>query len=511
VSLSLAAMVLDGLSRVRIVFPASDTIRPVHLLAEAGQARFAPGADQPVVAAMLTNDEPSVGLVLGAIAQGAVLVSLPLPGRAVAVDAYIRFLRRALADSGATKVVARDDIAAMLHAAGIEATSHSELPASRPLATGGPGFKLIQYSSGSTGPPKPIRVDHQVLAANIAAILDRVQARSGDVTVSWLPLSHDMGLIGMLLASLAAADDSWTAGAEIVLIEPEAFLRRPSIWMEAISHWHGTFTASPDFGYRLAVTHKAGGDLNLATLRHAIIGGEVVRAPTLRSFEDTFGPAGLAASAFAPAYGMAELGLAATMTGPDETWRTNDLPANGAPARTLVSSGRPLNGYTVDVDEETGRLTVVAPAAGRDAITGTPLAPDGRLLTSDTGFVTSDGWVYVTGRLDDIIVVNGRNISALDIEAAVSAVPGIRPGRVAAVNLESGEWVIAAERQAAKSVRTDQADVREVRRAAVTAVNAAPDNVALLPPGSLPMTSSGKLQRSEVRRRWHAGTLTEAM
>jgi acyl-CoA synthetase (AMP-forming)/AMP-acid ligase II len=503
-------MVLDGLRRVRIVFPASDTIRPINQVVDAGRSQFTPDADQPVVAAMLTNDEPSVELVLGAIARGAVLVSLPLPGRAVAIDAYVGFLRQALTDSGATSVVARDDIAAMLRSAGIEATAHSERSTSAPVASSGPGFELIQYTSGSTGPPKPIRVDHHVLATNIAAILDRVRARSGDVTVSWLPLSHDMGLIGMLLASLAAADDTWTAGAEIILIEPEAFLRRPAIWMEAISHWHGTFTAAPDFGYRLAVTRHAGGDLNLATLRHAIIGGEVVRAPTLRTFDDTFRPAGLAASAFAPAYGMAELGLAATMTGPDETWRSTDLAPDEGAARTLVSSGRPLDGYTVDVDEDTARLTVVGPAAGYDAITGAPLAPGGRLLTGDTGFVTADGWVYVTGRLDDIIVVNGRNISALDIEAAVSTVPGVRPGRVAAVNLESGEWIVVAERQTAGSDDCGQASQRDVRQAAVAAVNAAPDDIALLPPGSLPMTSSGKLQRTEVRRRWQAGSLIES-
>jgi fatty-acyl-CoA synthase len=503
-------MVLDGLSRVRVVFPVSDTIRHINQVVDAGRAQYTSDADQPVVAAMLTNDEPSVELVLGAIAQGAVLVSLPLPGRAVAADSYIGFLRRALADSGATRVVARDDIAVMLRSAGIEATAHSEISASPPVATSGPGFELIQYSSGSTGPPKPIRVDHEVLATNIAAILDRVQARSGDVTVSWLPISHDMGLIGMLLASLAAADDTWTAGAEIVLIDPEAFLRRPTIWMEAISHWQGTFTAAPDFGYRLAVTRHAGGDLNLTTLRHAIIGGEVVRAPTLRSFDEAFRPAGLVPSVFAPAYGMAELGLAATMTGPDEVWRSTDLAAGDAPARTLVSSGRPLGGYTIDVDEDTARLTVVAPAAGRDGLTGAPLAPDGRLLTGDTGFVTPDGWVYVTGRLDDIIVVNGRNISALDIEAAVSAVPSVRAGRVAAVNLESGEWVIAAELQAVGSDGGAQGIQRDVRGAAVGAVNAAPDDIALLPPGSLPMTSSGKLQRTEVRRRWQAGSLGRA-
>jgi acyl-CoA synthetase (AMP-forming)/AMP-acid ligase II len=207
---------------------------------------------------------------------------------------------------------------------------------------------------------------------------------------------------------------------------------------------------------------------------------------------------------------MAELGLAATMPGPDEVWRSTDLAAGDAPARTLVSSGRSLGGYTIDVDEDTARLTVVAPAAGRDGLTGAPLAPDGRLLTGDTGFVTPDGWVYVTGRLDDIIVVNGRNISALDIEAAVSAVPSVRAGRVAAVNLESGEWVIAAELQAVGSDGGAQGIQRDVRGAAVGAVNAAPDDIALLPPGSLPMTSSGKLQRTEVRRRWQAGSLGRA-
>lgn len=502
---TLRSLVLEGLDRGRLILPATDEVLELNRMIQVGQGWYSPDASEPVLAAMLTNDAPSVHLILGAIAAGARLVSLPLPGRAADPATYAHFLNDALKATGASRVVARDDVTELLDAVSVPSLAHSKITSSLPLAMSGDSFELIQYTSGSTSRPKPILLSSEVLAGNITAILERAEPCSGDVTVSWLPLSHDMGLIGMLLASLAAAENSWTAGAELVLLEPERFLRRPGLWLEAIDQWRGTFTAAPDFGLRLGMERTPLADLDLGCLRHVIVGGEIVRPATLRSFQEAFEAAGLTEYALAPAYGMAELGLAATMTGPHERWRTTSPPPEdlgeqlvGSTVTEVASSGTPLGGYDVTVGQSPGQIAISTRLVGRDAITNDSMAgTNGELVTGDLGFI-EDSQLYVLGRLDDVLVVNGRNVLAPEIEAAVSAVDGVRSGRVTAVGLPTGEWVIVAETEI---VEAEAKQLRKaIRRMAVKVTSTAPDMIHLIPGGTLPMTSSGKPQRSEVRR-----------
>lgn len=521
----IADLVGAGLDGATIVIGVDGSPSAAAELAEAGARLYGHSAADSGVAAFLTNDRASVELILGAIVAGGRLVSLPLPARAADPLAFGAFVQAACATYGISTVVARDDVAALLGDIGVATRPHSMLGAD-PLAAPAPGgFELVQFSSGSTARPKGIALNGGVLGVNVSAILERVRPQPGDVTVSWLPLSHDMGLIGMLISSVAACSPLWVGKGTIVLLEPEAFLRSPRMWIEALDHWHGTFTAAPDFGYRVAAERRPSTSVNLRQLRCAIIGGDIVRADTLRGVLETFGDDGLDAHALCPAYGMAELGLAATMTPPSDLWRAEAVdvgalagyirssPKDGTPGLTMVASGNALDGYRIEVEAgaaEVGQIRIFAPESGVDADTGSPLVGgDGAFETGDVGFMSGDGWLYVCGRGDDHLLAHGRNLYAPAVENAVSLLPGVRAGRVTAVGLPTGDWIVAVE-WAARTPPTVQEALRlrqDVRRAAVSVASAAPSQVVLVAPGHLPMTGSGKVQRHEVRRRWVTGTL----
>lgn len=195
-----------GLPQARIVFGPGGTPRPASMLADRGSQSFAPSGADPALGLLMTNDEVTVSLLLGAVLGGVRVVSLPLPPRAADPLHYAASLRRACAARGVSRVVARDDAAALLDAVGVPVLPHRQV-GSAPLAAPGPeGFDLVQHSSGSTGRPKAIRLGDDDLGANVTAMLDAVRPEPGDVAVSWLPLSHDLGLVGMLLTCLAAGD-----------------------------------------------------------------------------------------------------------------------------------------------------------------------------------------------------------------------------------------------------------------------------------------------------------------
>jgi acyl-CoA synthetase (AMP-forming)/AMP-acid ligase II len=518
-----SGLVEAGLDRATLITGREGASLRGREMAERGALRFGDGATAPAVAAMLTNDAPTIEIVLGAMITGTRLVSLPLPPRGGDILAHAALIRDAAAAHGVERVVARDDVAELLSSVGIAAVGHSALDGEVLARPQPDGFELVQFTSGSTGRPKGIRLSDATLGENVRAILDAVAPQPGDVAVSWLPLAHDMGLIGMLLTSLAASSPALVGDSTIVVLEPEAFLRRPSSWLEAIDHWRGSFTAAPDFGFRLAVERRSPHALDLSSLRCAITGGEVVRAGTLESVEATFGAEGLRREALCPAYGMAEIGLAAAISRPGEPWvgrtfRTEalargELVSAADGGTTLVSSGRAITGYEViavtDGDDRVGPLSVVAPGAGVDALSDAALVDaTGRLATGDLGFVT-DELVFVCGRNDDHLVVHGRSVYAPTIEEAVSGVVGVRQGRVTAVDAPTGEWVVVVEGDREwVAGRGDAGRLRaDVRRAVVTATSVAPDDVVVLAPGELPMTSSGKLQRHLVRARWIAGDL----
>jgi len=482
-------------------------------------------SSQSSVVAVLTNDRPSVEILLGALAVGARLVSLPLPARGANPERYASFVREMSAAFGADQVVARDDVAALLASLGVPAVGHSALRRGSLAAHCPEGFELVQFSSGSTSAPKAVALSDEQLGTNVEAILTALQPRSGDCTVSWLPLSHDMGLVGMLLASLAAAAPRWVGGVDIVVLEPERFLRAPDCWTGALSEWRGTFTAAPDFAYRMA--HRSGPaslDLDLSSVRCAIVGGEVVRADTLRSFAAAFAAAGFNPLALCPAYGLAELGLAASMVRPDIPWTSTPLnrdalaegrrvtAAEAGGGIEVVSNGTPIPGYAVDTSADPGRigsLRISGPSIGRDGLTGRTYADEnGTLLTGDVGFVEA-GEVYPCGRGDDYLLVHGRNVFAPAIERAVDDVAGVRRGRVGAVAALEGDWAVVVEAAGRAPVGGARRDlIHDITRAALSEAGARPTEILVVATGTLPMTSSGKLQRQLLRTRWTKGELS---
>lgn len=521
---ALSDLVAEGIGSTTLAWPDDDASVGGGELADAARRHFADTADAECVGMLMSNDRPTVEVVLGALLAGTPVVSLPLPGRGADISSYSAFLLRVSDLLGLDEVVVSDAYADVVASTGVGVRRHSELTG-RPLASPSRGgFSLVQFTSGSTGPPSPVRVTDAHLGANVGAMLEALRPGPGDGVVSWLPLAHDMGLIGMLFTGVAASGPAWADGTFVVLLNPTTFLRSPNLWLEALDRWRATFTAAPDFGYRHALRRPSSRPLDLSTLRCAIVGGEIVRADTLETFADALSPQGLSGRALCPAYGMAEAGLAVTMTRPDDEWRSTTLStarlAEGevvaaAPgtveATTLVASGSPLRGYGVGAGSGTdaGSIRIAGPSLGSHGVTGRPVAgPDGWYETGDVGFV-DDGAVYVCGRRDDYVVARGRNVYAPALDSAASAVAGVRAGRVVAVGLPDGDWVIVAEPEPGRTLTSGdrQRLRREIARSAVEVCAARPDSVVLVEPGSLPLTSSGKLQRQRTRAALVAGDL----
>lgn len=397
------------------------------------------------------------------------------------------------------------------------------LPASGgPPATpvGPETLALLQYTSGSTAAPKGVRVTHGQLLANQRMMAEAFDT-DGDLTVvGWLPLHHDMGLIGNVLHPLFQ-------GAPCVLMAPETFLMRPVRWLEAISRYRATTSGGPDFAYELCVERidaEARATLDLSSWRVAYDGAEPVRQSTLQRFAQAFAPAGFEARALCPCYGLAEATLV-VCAADVETPPTVD-------AEGRVSCGRPPRGTEVRVvDPETrierpdgveGELWVRGPAvadgyhdqaAATAATFEARLAADGGLgflRTGDLGY-RRDGEVFVTGRLKDLIILAGQNYHPQDVElAAEAADPHVRRGAVAAFSWATPEGesvgVVAEVHRHAE----DPAGVESrIRERVLADVGIAVGEVRLIRQGTLPRTTSGKVQRGACRDALLHGDLTE--
>ena len=490
-----------------------DPISAEHLLVD-GSKYFGHG-DAECVGLIATNDRSTVEVFLGAIATGARVVSLPLPGRGSALTDYVHFLERAAESHGVKEVLARDDYAKLLDSVGITSRAHSDVARAPLAAPRDGGFSLVQYSSGSTADPKSILHNDQTLGANVDAIMRMIEPRPGDGTVSWLPLSHDMGLVGILFTGIASMSRDRIGHGDVVLMEPEQFLRAPRRWLAAIDQFQASISAVPDFGLRHAAATAPRDALDLSSMRCLIVGGEVVRADTLTTFARTFARCGLVPTSICPSYGLAEIGVAATMTRPSDDWSSFAVDAVGlandrllAPTKSsglidLVSCGEPLDDYAVEAPGDgfrVGPITISGPSVGYDANGESLAGPDGRLRTGDKGFVRG-GKLFISGRDDDYVVVRGRTVYAPQIERTLDALPGIRPGRTIAVVLGDGRFVVACEipRSAGNLADSDRLLlVRAVRRAVISGIQVDPDEIEIMSPGMLPMTSSGKIQRSKA-------------
>jgi acyl-CoA synthetase (AMP-forming)/AMP-acid ligase II len=307
---------------------------------------------------------------------------------------------------------------------------------------------------------------------------------------------------------------------EICLIAPETFLRRPRTWYDAITTLKAAVITAPDFGYRYCLRHPPVA-ADFSNVRHAIVGSEPVRASTLRDLAETFGCFGLSPTALSPAYGMAEVGLAASIDGPSDSWRSVCLDARalseGEVLATddrergieIAASGPSLPGYSV-VGLESDRVTplmVAGPSIGRDLETGKTLGSDsGMLSTQDVGF-TVDSHVYVLGRSDDYVVVAGRNLHAPSIECSVARRPEIRDERAAVVSIPDGGWALLCETVRPLDEKSRDDLRRAVRRDVINECGQAPDAINFLKRHEIPYTTSGKLMRRALAARFLAGDL----
>jgi fatty-acyl-CoA synthase len=459
----------------------------------------------------------------------------PLGGREFYSNQIAQMLRSAQAGavlgSSALKPWLQDAAAAA--GVGLCATLE-ELPegAHRPLPTVGPDdVCYVQFSSGSTRFPTGVVATQAALMANATAITrDGLQITAADRAFSWLPLYHDMGLVGFLLAPLSVQ-------MTVDLMPTGAFVRRPLLWLELMSRNGATVSYSPTFGYELCARRAetaAPANLDLSAWRIAGVGGDMVRPGPLEAFADRFAAAGFDPRAFVASYGMAEATLAVSMTPLtrglavdrlDMEALEQDARAAAGEGRRFVRCGPVLPGHELEVRDEAGallpeghvgRIFVRGPSLmrgyfGQPEETRRVLSPDGWLDTGDLGYL-ADGQIVPTGRAKDLILINGRNIWPQDLEwTAEAEIPGLRSGDVAAFAVAEDEAeTLVVLVQARISDPAARAQLVEDVAALLRARHGVEARVRLVGPHALPLTSSGKLSRTKARALHVAGAFDNA-
>ncbi|MGH3823088.1 MAG: fatty acyl-AMP ligase [Pseudonocardiaceae bacterium] len=404
-------------------------------------------------------------------------------------------------------------------------------PAVPPLAAPVPvdedDTALLQLTSGSSAEPKAVRITHGNLYANMTAMMQAADLDpANDVMVSWLPLFHDMGMVGFLTIPMAL-------GLELVKVTPADFISHPLLWAELISRHRGTITAAPNFGYALLARRLATTDeqYDLSSLRFALNGAEPIDPAAVRSFTAAGARFGLPETCTVCAYGMAEttLGVSFAPWGVGMQVDTVDADAletrrraepaepSASHVRAFPRLGPPLRGIQVRVvgedgqlfgERDVGRIQLRGESVTREYLTTTgPLAaqdPEGWLDTGDEGYL-AEGDVVVCGRRKDVIIMGGRNIYPIDIERAAGRVDGVRPGNVVAVRLDAGarreSFAVAVESTRVGDPEAERILRKEIAARVLDAVGLRPGAVVVLPPAALPKTPSGKLRRDAVRDR----------
>jgi fatty-acyl-CoA synthase len=414
----------------------------------------------------------------------------------------------------------------VLEERGIKVLTAENLLASEPgeiTETGEDDLALMQLTSGSTGSPKAVQITHRNMVANAEAMyVDSLYDVNVDVMVSWLPLFHDMGMIGFLTVPMYF-------GAELVKVTPMDFLRDTLLWAKLIDKYKGTMTAAPNFAYALFAKRlrkqAQPGQFDLSTLRFALSGAEPVDPADVEDLNEAGKPFGLSPTAILPAYGMAETTLAVSFSECGAGLVVDEVdadllaalrravPATHGNTRRLASLGPLLQGLEARVIDENGN---VMPARGVGVIElrGESLTPGyltmggflpaqnehGWYDTGDLGYMTENGHMVVCGRVKDVIIMAGRNIYPTDIERAAGRVEGVRQGCAVAVRLDAGHsretFAVAVESNAWEDPEEVRRIEHQVAHEVVAEVDVRPRNVVVLGPGTIPKTPSGKLRRS---------------
>jgi acyl-CoA synthetase (AMP-forming)/AMP-acid ligase II len=477
----------------------------------------------------------------GVLLAGAVPVPLYPPVRLGRLDEYAKRTARMLELVRARLVITGGRVRRLLGQAveparpRLGCATLDELPrgSARPAAVGWGDLALVQFSSGTTVDPKPVALSQRAVVAQTVRLnrfWPQPDDRTVDSGVSWLPLYHDMGLIGCVFPALEHP-------GTLTLIPPELFVARPAVWLRPISRSGGTLSPAPNFAYGLCVDRVRDEELagvDLSRWRVALNGAEPVAPRVLREFADRFARWGFRPEAMTPVYGLSEAALAVTFSeiGSPPCSRRFDRDRLALEGRAqeaadgveMVAVGRPLPDFELRVvgadgggldEDRVGRILVRGPSL-MDGYLDQPEATDaalrnGWLDTGDLGFI-HDGQLYLTGRAKDVLILRGRNHSPHEVEDAVYSVDGVRTGCAVAVSFLS-EDDVGERLLLLVEARRDLPEGEYSRLAAdcAAAVRAAaaldPDRVEVLAPGTLPRTSSGKLRRAEALRRWQGGGL----
>jgi fatty-acyl-CoA synthase len=467
---------------------------------------------------------------------GATIVVLPLPMRLSSIEEFVAQTRQRIRNADARLCVVDPELATFVvpEPGDPPMVPVAELAGGDAAAWVRPDedpdrLVILQFTSGSTSDPKGVMLPDHVLRANLDAIAEAAQLDpDDDVLVSWLPLYHDMGLVGLLTLPMST-------GTALVLGASQDFTARPARWMEWLSTYGGTATAGPNFSYVLATRALDRADqLDLSRLRIALNGAEPIDPDQVEAFVEAGARHGLRPGAVFPAFGMAEVAIAGTFPEPMGGMATDcvdrrvlETERYAAPvepgadgSRRLALLGGPVPGLEIRiVDPETGvplrdrevgeleiRGTSVTTGYYKRPDANADLFHDGWLCTGDLAY-TLDGQLVMCGRIKDVIIVGGRNVFPEDVERAVGALDGVRAGNVIAFGVDGDRGretlVVVAETKA------DDGDAvrRQIHDRVKEVVGVPPKDIVLVAPGTLPKTSSGKLQRSLCRRRYHDGQL----
>ncbi len=479
----------------------------------------------------------------GAVYAGAWPVPLPLPTSFGGGEAYVEQLKTQLSSCDPNLFLYPADLESFAGSAAqqlalqarawetlceIESDADAELPQAR-----GDDIAYLQYSSGSTRFPHGVAVTHHALLDNLRAHGLGLEVVETDRVVSWLPWYHDMGLVGCLLSPVANQ-------LSVDYLKTEDFARRPLAWLDLITRNPGTtLSYSPTFGYdicarRMSSQTRAEDRFDLSRWRIAGNGADMIRPDVMQAFVDCFAPAGFKARAFCPSYGLAEATLAVSLMPPGEGIRlelveehalsgqAEDDDARPRRYRAIVNCGRPVNGMEVEIrgpdgeilpDRGIGKLfvrgaSVMAGYFRDEEATAACLSGDNWLDTGDMGYLSS-GYVFIVGRAKDMIIINGRNHWPQDIEWAVEQLPGFKAGDIAAFAITgpAGEETPAVLVHCRVTDNEERGRLRDDIRERVRAITGITPVVELVPPRTLPRTSSGKLSRTKARNLYLSGEI----
>jgi fatty-acyl-CoA synthase len=492
------------------------------------------------VALVLPEPDEFVLTFMACLTAGLVAVPMYPPQTLAKMEAYGDTVRHILAASGAKVLVTSEALQPLIeeHLLGESATRvvreievrGSEDDAAEPEPVTLDDLAFLQFTSGSTNKPKGVMVTFGNLAANAHAIMvDGLKSTPDDRGVSWLPLYHDMGLIGFVVAPLYTL-------VQVMFLPTMAFIRRPSVWLDAIHRFRGTITFAPNFAYALAaraVTDGQSKDWDLSCMRALGCGAEPIQADVLRGFLARFEKNGLSPTSVLPSYGMAESTLAISFFDLGDPLATDRLDIEAmrrgvaetvsSGGMEIVACGRAFPGHDLRIvgndgrpvgERRVGEIQVKGPSVtagyfGNDEATQEAFV-DGWLKTGDLGYLAG-GQLFICGRAKDLIILNGRNYYPQDIEAVVSRAPGVRDGQCVAFSVlgdGGGEHcVIVAEAKLGPKAGSAADIITQIIQLVRAEVGIVPGEVHLIKRGTLPKTSSGKVRRREAKARLEAGSL----